>query len=113
MKTFRLGIIGLGDMANYHFQQISAVSAFRITAVCDVHPERLASAGNRLGLPQGKRYADYADLIRDPDVDAVVSITPNHLHADIMKKCLEAGKPFMSEKPFTRTVEEAEELLGL
>jgi len=113
LKTFRLGIIGLGDMANIHLKELSSLAAFRITAICDVNPERLESAGSRLGIPHGKRYADYTDLIRDGDVDAVVSITPNHLHADIMRTCLEAGKPFMSEKPFTRTFEEAEELLGL
>jgi len=113
MNMFRVGVIGLGNMANVHISSIKSLATFQITAVCDTVPELLENAGNRLGIPKSKRYADYADLIRDDEVDAVISITPNHLHADIMRKCLEAGKPFMSEKPFTRTGEEAEELLGL
>ncbi|GAE04471.1 Gfo/Idh/MocA family protein [Paenibacillus sp. JCM 10914] len=71
----------------------------------------MTRVGDQLGIEESKRYVDFKELIKDPDVDAVISITPNNVHADIIRACLEAGKPFLTEKPFTRTYEEAVPLL--
>jgi predicted dehydrogenase len=108
MSKFRIGLIGLGGMAQAHIRWLREKGdSFELTAVSDVDPEALAQVGGRLGIPEGKRYADFARLIGDPDVDAVVSATPNHTHADIIRACLMARKPFLAEKPFTRLFEEA------
>ncbi|WP_309122760.1 Gfo/Idh/MocA family oxidoreductase [Paenibacillus sp.] len=112
-KRYRIGLIGLGGMAQEHLRWMNETGRFRIAAVSDVSAEALTSAGNRLGLSEEKRYADFASLIGDPDVDAVVSVTPNRVHADIIRACLQAGKPFLAEKPFTRDFEEAGPLLAL
>ncbi|MCC3377205.1 Gfo/Idh/MocA family protein [Cohnella sp. REN36] len=112
METIRIGLIGLGDMARAHLRELEKLPQFRVKAICDVRAEELASWGERLGIDPARRHADYAGLIADEEVDAIVSITPNALHAPIMAACLAAGKPFLSEKPFTRTFDEATELLA-
>ncbi|WP_029192543.1 Gfo/Idh/MocA family protein [Paenibacillus harenae] len=111
MTNFRIGLIGLGGMAQEHIRWMKAEGRFEITAVSDVTEEALLQVGEQLGITPDKRYADFARLIEDPDVDAVVSVTPNHVHADIVRACLQARKPFMAEKPFTRVFEEAVPLL--
>ncbi|SFJ80931.1 Predicted dehydrogenase [Paenibacillus sp. UNC496MF] len=112
MNRHRIGLIGLGGMVQSHIRWLAAEGRFRVVAASDVNESALAAVGDRLGLPAEKRYADFARLIADPDVDAVVSVTPNHIHAAIMQACLEAGKPFLGEKPFTRVFEEAAPLLA-
>ncbi len=107
-KRYRIGIIGLGDMANAHIQGLSREANAVVAAICDVNPAALAEAGHRLGIPQERRYSDYRLLIQDEEVDAVISVTPNAVHASIMLACLEAGKPFLSEKPFTMHAADAE-----
>jgi predicted dehydrogenase len=110
MKQFGIGLIGLGGMANAHINGFKNVPNIKITAICDVENSALEKIGSQLGIPPEKQFKDYHQLIQDAKVDAVISITPNFVHADIMKSCLKAKKPFLSEKPFTMTYEEAEEL---
>ncbi|MDQ1914198.1 Gfo/Idh/MocA family oxidoreductase [Paenibacillus sp. GD4] len=112
-KPRRAGIIGLGRMANGHIRNLLSLEGTAITAICDVNESAVKSKGEELGLPEHKRYRNYAELIDDPEVDFVISVVSNQFHYDILKKCIEAGKPVLSEKPFTRTMEEAEELLAL
>ena len=114
MSDFRIGVIGLGGMAQAHMRMLAEQGdSFELVAVSDVNTETLHRVGEEMGVPVGKRYADYSSLVTDPDVDVVVSVTPNHTHAAIVEACLRAGKPFMAEKPFTRLFEEAPPLLAL
>lgn len=113
MKRFRIGLIGLGGMAQEHIRWMKAEGRFEIAAVSDVYEEALVNVGEQLGIAEDKRYTDFNRLIEDPDVEAVISVTPNNVHAEIIHGCLQAGKPFMAEKPFTRAFEEAVPLLEL
>ncbi|CAM4346714.1 Gfo/Idh/MocA family oxidoreductase [Paenibacillus alkaliterrae] len=113
MRKFRIGLIGLGGMAGEHIRWMKAEDRFEIVAVSDVSEEALAKVGEQLGIAPDKRYSDFARLIEDPDVEAVISVTPNNVHADIVHACLHSRKPFMAEKPFTREFEEAIPLLEL
>ncbi|KIL36436.1 oxidoreductase [Cohnella kolymensis] len=110
MQIFRVGLIGLGGMANAHVNGLKSISNITISAICDVQPSALVKFGEQLGVPDEKRFSDYRQMIQHPDVDAVISVTPNIVHAEIMKACIEARKPFLSEKPFTMTLQEAEDV---
>ncbi|WP_435166848.1 Gfo/Idh/MocA family protein [Paenibacillus glycanilyticus] len=113
MKKYRIGLIGLGGMSHSHIRWMAEEGRFAIIAVSDVNEAALTEKGEQLGISPDKRYGDFVQLINDPDVDAVVSVTPNNVHADIVRACLQAGKPYLAEKPFTRIFEEAAELLEL
>ncbi|WP_373231723.1 Gfo/Idh/MocA family protein [Cohnella sp.] len=110
MTEIRIGIIGLGGMSYSHMEHIDKLKDVRIIAVSDTNAEAIERAANRYNIPKVKQYSDYTDLIKDPEVDAVLSITPNDVHYEIVKCCLLHKKPFMTEKPFTRTFQEAYEL---
>lgn len=113
-KPYRIGLIGLGDMAGAHINGIkNHAPHLKMTAICDVREVALAKTGDQLGIPPERRYADFRELIADEEVDAVLSVTPNVVHAEIMALCLAAGKPFLSEKPFTMSLQEANGLLQI
>ena len=57
------------------------------------------------------RYYDSSDaMVNDPDVDAVYVATPNTLHYENCRLCLEHGKHVLCEKPFTINEKQAQEL---
>ncbi|MCE9605570.1 MAG: Gfo/Idh/MocA family oxidoreductase [Planctomycetia bacterium] len=56
---------------------------------------------------EAKRYVDYNDLLADPTVDAVCIGTPDHWHHRQIIDSLKAGKHVYCEKPMTKKVEEA------
>jgi scyllo-inositol 2-dehydrogenase (NADP+) len=53
------------------------------------------------------------DILEDDDIELIVVNTPDHTHFDLAKKCLEANKHVVVEKPFSQTVEQGEKLIEL
>jgi len=107
MRQIRIGIIGLGGMAGSHIERLQKQDHVKIVAICDVDRNALVRRSEWLSIRPEKQYSEYEALIADPEVDAVLSILPNHLHFEIIHLCLRHRKPFMAEKPFTRTYQEA------
>jgi len=64
----------------------------------------------QLGLPQGRAYGTYEEILADPEVDAVYNPLPNHLHVPVTLAAARAGKHVLCEKPISITSREAEEL---
>ncbi|MFC0561564.1 Gfo/Idh/MocA family protein [Halalkalibacter alkalisediminis] len=108
-----VGLIGLGGMANAHRRMISELEQLQLMALCDVNSELLKRIGEEEEVKEEKRFNDMEALIADPDVDVVISIVPNHLHAKVLELCIQYQKPIMAEKPFTLNFEEAEDLAKL
>ncbi len=83
-------------------------------AFCDVDLPRTDAAKKRFSSPQARAYQDYRELFdKEKTVDAVVVSTPDHWHAPIVKRAMEAGKHVFCEKPLTHTIAEARELREL
>lgn len=107
------GIIGTGGigMSKHHF---FSNGRSRLVAVCDVdanHLKRaLDTAKERFGsTPQA--YADWRDLVHDPNVDVVHIATPSHWHALMSIESARAGKDIFCEKPMTRTIGEGRKVM--
>ena len=89
------------------FQEQESLNV-KLTGVCDVFdvPAEEAEAA----FPDCKRYRHHEDMINSPDIDAVIIATPDHWHAPISIKALQAGKHVYVEKPMTHTIKETYEL---
>ena len=104
----RIGIIGGGGIANAHLKGYAAIpDRARITAIADVNPEALAARTEETGATG---YADFHELVQDPEVDAVDICLPHHLHKAAIVAAAEAGKHILCEKPLCLTAEEAAEV---
>ena len=78
--------------------------------------EPLIRAAERLSLQAiatTRSTPDPDALIADPNIDLIVVSTPNHSHYPLAKAALEAGKHVVIDKPFTVTLDEADELIAL
>lgn len=105
-EAVRFGLIGGGLMGR---EFASAVSRWlhlldhpalpRIVAVCDRDPAVLS--WYREGIPTLRQTTDdHRELLANPEVDAVYCAVPHHLHQEIYRDILEAGKHLLGEKPF-------------
>lgn len=79
------------------------------------NPENAKLSAADLHIAADRAYTSYEEMIRAekarPDgIQAVVIVTPNHMHFPVAKACLEAGIDVICDKPVTRTLEEALEL---
>ena len=71
--------------------------------------ERHRSESREL-YPESKLYRSVTQMLQDPEVEVVVVNTPVQTHYKYAKEALLAGKHVLVEKPFTVTLEEAQEL---
>lgn len=112
-KILNIGLIGLGGMSNYYRNLISTIETIRLGAICDVHQELVDKVGEEEGIGQEKRFIQIEDIIASSDIDAIVAVVPNNVHAKIVELCIKNKMPVMSEKPFTLNMEEADHLRKL
>ncbi len=75
------------------------------------HMESAQAFAQQYGI--SRFYDSYEALAADPEVQAIYIATPNTLHYENCKLCLEQGKHVLCEKPFTITPEQARELYRL
>ena len=63
--------------------------------------------------PEATIVRSYEEILNDPEVELVLVNTPDYLHFDMAKQAIEAGKHIVVEKPFTKTSDDARELIAL
>jgi len=107
----RVGVIGYGYWGPNIVRNFLAVEGAQVVAICDKNPAALRRAQ---GVNHGTRFfSDPVELVSLPDVDAVAVVSPVWTHFELAKAALERGKHVFVEKPFTRTVAEAEQLIEI
>lgn len=104
---WKIGIIGAGHYGEEHARAIAQLDDAVVTAASRTNAAALAGFTARYG---GAGYTDYADLLNDPEVDAVVIATPHHLHTDIALAAARAGKHILLEKPMAPTFAECQQI---
>ncbi len=97
--TIRWGIIGPGAIANNYADGLAQAESGVLTAIASRDAARRKSFGDKYGIAEGKRYADYAGILADPEVDAIYVSTPHPWHAELSIAALRAGKHVLCEKP--------------
>ncbi|MGI6707240.1 MAG: Gfo/Idh/MocA family protein [Clostridia bacterium] len=112
MKKLKVGIIGVGGIANgKHMPSLAKIDEVEMVAFCDIIEERAVEGAKKYGTPDAKVFTDYKDLLAMEEIDVVHVCTPNNSHSPITVDALEAGKHVMCEKPMAKDSEEARAML--
>jgi predicted dehydrogenase len=112
----RYGVIGTGMMGVEHIENINAVEGAVITAIADTDEASRASglaSANAGGSDDVAVFTDHRDLLSSGRCDAVVVVTPNHTHVDVMGDVLATDLHVLVEKPLCTTVDDCERLVEL
>ena len=115
-RPLTVGVIGHTGQGNYGHGEDTVwlkIPQTKIVAVADADPKGLADAAKRLG--GAKAYADYKVMLAEAKPD-IAAICPRHIHEhrDMIVAAIESGvKGIYIEKPFVRTLAEADEIVKL
>ena len=95
--------VGVGGQGGHDIDEFSSEN---IVALCDVDEAHAARVFKK--YPKAKQYKDFREMLdQDKSIDAVVTGTPDHMHAVVSVTAIKHGKHVYCEKPLTRTVYEA------
>lgn len=106
-KTIGYAVVGLG-VGNAHVNGALEAKGAKLVAICDLREDRLAKQAAK--CPEVKQYKDYAEMLKDPEIDIVSVCTPSAMHADMAIQALRAGKHVLSEKPMDIVVDKILEI---
>ncbi len=105
-----IGIVGLGFVGEKaHLPAFRSIPGARLAAVADIDVERTRRAAEKFKLESV--YSSHKDLLRDPNVDAVVVSVPTFLHREIALDAVRAGRHVLCEMPLAPTLREAQEMV--
>jgi predicted dehydrogenase len=106
----RVALVGCGQIAEAHLQQVPRTGLAHVVAVCDREPDLAHHAAARFGVPA--EYNDAARMLREVRPDVVHITTPPATHCDLLLQSVEAGAHAYVEKPFALTLDETEHMLA-
>jgi predicted dehydrogenase len=118
----KVGLIGRGFIGKMHMIALRRHGIAEIVAVSDKNPENLKSTAKTVGniamdgeefldLEGIATYEDGDELLKDPNVEAVVIALPTFLHKEYILKAIAAGKHIFCEKPLVRNTQAGQEVL--
>ena len=102
-------LIGCGQIADAHLQELSRIPTASVAAVCDVHMDLARQAAARFGVP--RVFDNVERMLAETRPDVVHITTPPHTHRPLALGCLDAGAHVYVEKPFTVDIAQAEEVM--
>ena len=109
MKKIGLGIVGLGYIGKVHLNHSRKLANAQLIGVADLSKKALQAARD-VGVK--KTFTRYEELLKEPNIDAVIIALPTHLHLQCARIAAEAKKHIFLEKPIARNVDEAEEIIS-
>ncbi|MFC1624021.1 Gfo/Idh/MocA family oxidoreductase [Candidatus Omnitrophota bacterium] len=109
MKKMRVGVVGLGRLGSLHAKIYSRLKNVTLVGLCDTDKKKVRLIADSLKKPW---FTDYKELSKK-GVDAVSIVTPTYLHHKISKFFLNNGVHVLIEKPITKTLKEARDLIAL
>jgi len=106
-----VGIIGAGGIANkLHLPQLTQLPDVRVKRLSGRSARRLQVLAERFGVPEWSQ--DHEDILRDPEIDAVVVALPHPLHVPVGLEVLAARKHLLMQKPLCGAMEEADRFVA-
>lgn len=110
MSQLKIGFVGAGMMAQaVHLPNFLSLPDCEIVALAETRPQLGERVARRFGIP--RVVESHLAFAEDPDIEAVVAITQEFLHAQIAIDLLQAGKHVYTEKPIAGCVSDGEAVL--
>lgn len=111
MSKVSFGLIGFGAWGSHHARVIAEGAKTHLAAIAERSDRNRAEAQEKHA--QATVTADYRELLARPDIEVVDVALPSHLHHEVGRAVLEAGKHLLMEKPMAISIAECDDLVQL
>lgn len=110
VSLLNFALVGCGRIAKRHAELLKngQVDDARLTAVCDIIPERAKAFGEKYDVPY---YTDMDEMMKNESVDVVSVLTPSGMHAEHVLRLADHGKHIVVEKPMALRVSDADAMI--
>jgi len=106
----RIAVVGAGGFAKeMHLPNLQSLSQFHLKAIVSRSGHNAQATAKQFGASYAT--TDYAEILKDPEIDAVIIATRHHLHTSMTLDALKAGKHVLAEKPLAMNSEELKQIL--
>ena len=109
MNKHKIGIVGFGGMANYHFDMLNGYERAEVVGIFDIDSSKFELAKKK----NLKIYNTQDEILSDSEIDIILVATSNEVHKEISINALRAGKNVICEKPVTIHHDELEEIIKI
>lgn len=104
------GILGAASIAQRRvLPAMGECERAEVVAIASRSLDKAKAFASQFSIPRA--YGSYEELLADPEVEAIYNPLPNHLHVEWSIRAASRGKHVLCEKPLSRTVAEARQLL--
>jgi len=108
IPRLKIGLLGAGHLGKIHINCIKQIPEYELVGLYDIHLPTAQEVSQKLNVPY---FENIDTLIEQTDVIDVV--VPTLAHFDCASKAIQAKKHVFIEKPFTTTLQEAQNLIDL
>jgi len=109
-KKITIGIIGAGRIGKLHAENITYnVPDVRIKTISDIFTDSIKDWAKNLGIENVSN--DAADIINDPEIEAVFICSSTNTHAQFIIEAANAGKHVFCEKPIDHDISRIKKVL--
>lgn len=108
MQGVKIGVVGIGHLGRHHARLLAEIEGAELVGISDVNEAAGNEMSEKYNVPF---YKDYRDLAGK--VEAVTVVVPTFLHHEVARFFLERNVHTFIEKPITKTLEEANDLVAL
>lgn len=105
----RLAIIGCGGFHSTIAMAIEEGKKAQLITCFDIIPERMQLCSKRFGCDQEESYED---VLKRDDIEGIVLVSPNAIHAEQAILAAEHGKHVLTEKPIANTLEDGRKMIA-
>ena len=107
-----VGVIGTGRIGKLHIEHLAQnIPEAELIAICSLDAVGIESLTKQFNIP--KTTKDYAALLADPRIDAVLVASSTDTHVEISQAAAKAGKHVFCEKPISLDLEQIDETLAI
>tara|TARA_B100001250_G_scaffold409161_1_gene432937 strand:+ start:219 stop:1196 length:978 start_codon:yes stop_codon:yes gene_type:complete len=107
-KILNIGVIGVGHLGQHHVKHFKNIDNVKLIGVFDINSKQASKIALKFNT---NKFESLFNLIKKSDALSIV--TPTNSHFSIAKDCISLNKHVFIEKPITKTIKEANDLIKL